>query len=132
MKQTRQAVCAVKQSILLRCLWFEFSCRWQKLTKLSGSRLSKSSYLLTKVTTSACSYIVSCRFSLGLSNSATVSRVCASTMSLRPKSSSSFSTIFDSDEWSLESLPEEYLLGEECDTRLLILWYWFGAFPELA
>jgi hypothetical protein len=29
-------------------------------------------------------------------------------------------------------LPEEYLLGEECDTRLLILWYWFGAFPELA
>ncbi len=28
MNQTRQAVCAFKQSILLRCLWYQHSQRW--------------------------------------------------------------------------------------------------------
>ena len=38
MKQTRQVVCAVKQSIFLRCLWFRSSYSWhKKLTTAAGT-----------------------------------------------------------------------------------------------
>ncbi len=63
MKQTRQAVCAVKQSILLRCLWkntsfcfcsFQPESQWPSSTAASTSRHLRASTTTSTSSSSAC------------------------------------------------------------------------------